>query len=203
MFLLVIERGVKMVEVSWNEFYTLIVPLALFVLGMTVYAIFIFKFYRFLARKDIFEIDLEKYSDVKFGGLKKFFRVVFYIIQHLLLFPLFVFLWFAMISVLLMVLAKGQTAGSILLISMALVATIRVAAYYNEALSVDLAKMLPLALLGVFLIDISFFSFDASLELIKQIPALSKTVGYYLVFIIALELVLRIISSVLPKKEAK
>ncbi len=192
-----------MIEVPWNEFYNQVQPLFLFIIGMTIYSIFIFKFYRFLGRKDIFELDLQKYANQKFSGLKKFFRVILYVIQYLVLFPLFVFIWFAVISLLLMLLGKEQTASQILLISMALVATIRVAAYYHEELSNEIAKMLPFALLGVFLIDISFFKLDSAFEIIKGIPGQWKTIGYYLVFIIMLEFVLRVISWILPKRKEK
>ncbi|MBW2963526.1 hypothetical protein KY306_02000 [Candidatus Woesearchaeota archaeon] len=183
-------------NLNWNEIYGVLKPLILFVIGMVLYAVFIFKFYRFLGRKDIFKLNLkEKY------GVQKFFGGIWYVIEHLLLFPIAVFLWFAIVSVLLMILAKNQTTSGILLISMALVATIRITAYYHEDLSKDLAKMLPFALLGVFLIDISFFSWSASWELVKGIPGMWMTVIYYLLFIIALELVLRVVSFFIPKRK--
>ncbi|MCK4588942.1 MAG: hypothetical protein KAT77_00740 [Nanoarchaeota archaeon] len=183
---------------NWNEGYLVLKPLILFVIGMLVYSIFVFKFYRFLGRRNIFELDLKK----KYG-VGKFLGVVWYGIEHILLFPLFVFIWFAVVSVLLMILGKNQTASGILLISMALVATVRITAYYHEDLSRDLAKMLPFVLLGVFLIDIGFFDWSASWELLKSVPALWKTIVYYLVFIIALEFILRILSFIVPKREEK
>ncbi|MCK5177829.1 MAG: hypothetical protein KAQ92_08955, partial [Candidatus Aenigmarchaeota archaeon] len=45
-----------------HEAIEVLKPLAFFVLGMTVYAIFIFKFYRFLARKDIIPLNLNQYN---------------------------------------------------------------------------------------------------------------------------------------------
>jgi len=76
---------------------------------------------------------------------------------------------------------------------MALVASVRVAAYYKEELSVDLAKMLPFALLGVFLVDISFFSVEHSKSILFSIPQYSETILYYLIFTIVLEFLLRIL----------
>jgi len=61
--------------------------------------------------------------------------------------------------------------------------------------------MLPFALLGVFLVDISYFSWQSSLELVRQVPNFWKEIIYYLVFLIALEFVLRITSFFLPRKE--
>lgn len=183
--------------INWSEVYGIMKPMVLFVLGMVVYALFVFKFYRLLARRDIFKLNLQE----KYGGVRKFFGTILYAIEYLLVFPLFVFLWFAVISALLMIMAKDQTTGGILLISIGLVSSVRITAYYREALSQDLAKMLPFALLGIFLVDISYFSWQSSLELLKQAPNFWKEIIYYLVFLIALEFVLRIVSIFLPKKE--
>ena len=94
-----------------------------------------------------------------------------------------------------------SAANNILLVSIALVSTVRIAAYYNEDLSKDLAKMQPFALLGIFLIDISYFSFSASLEVIKQIPSFWKIMIYYLIFAIVLEFILRIGSGIIRRDE--
>ena len=94
------------------------------------------------------------------------------------------------------ILSKTQDVGNILLISMTLVAAVRATAYYNEDLSRDLAKMLPFALLGIFLIDISFFSLQASIETIKLLPSMWKPMIYYFIFVVGFELLLRILSGI-------
>ena len=57
-----------------------------------------------------------------------------------------------------MLLSKFSSPNHILVVSVSLVAAIRVTSYYNEQLSQDLAKMIPFALLGIFLVDATFFS---------------------------------------------
>ena len=52
------------------EYYQAIQPLLFFVLGVTVYSIFIFKFYRFLSRRDIIKFKLEAQGGF-IGWLKK------------------------------------------------------------------------------------------------------------------------------------
>jgi len=89
-------------------------------------------------------------------------------------------------------LSKSHPVGEILLIAMALVASVRVSAYYNEALSSDLAKMFPFALLAVFLVDMSLFSYGETFETLKQVPSMWKQLVYYLGFTITLEVVLAI-----------
>jgi len=176
---------------SISEAYSVLKPLVLFVAGMVIYSIFIFKLYRFVARREIFKLNLQKYSESGLGWLKKLLSAVFYVIEYILLFPVFTFFWFIIFSVLLSFLAREQIVQNVLLVSIALVSSIRVAAYYNEDLSKDLAKMLPFALLGIFLVDISYFSFGNSLEIIKQIPSFWKIMVYYLIFAIILEFILR------------
>ena len=207
-----LKRGVNMAlnmtfdlstAFSIQEAYSILKPLALFVVAMAIYAIFIFKFYRFLARKDVFRIDLKKYSKAKFALFKKLSSIIAYIVKYLILFPLFVFFWFVILSLLLMLLARNTEAQMILMISMAVVAAVRVSAYYNEDLSKDLAKMIPFALLGVFLVDMSFFSFRSVLDTARQLPSLWKVMAYYLMFTVVLEFVLRIVYSVVSITKPK
>ncbi|MCH9039921.1 MAG: hypothetical protein IIC23_11065 [Chloroflexi bacterium] len=99
-------------------------------------------------------------------------------------------------TVLLATMTRGQGLDGILLVSMAVVGSIRVASYYNEALSTDLAKILPFALLGILLIDSSIVSLSGALENLNAALALWETMLYYLVAIVALEFVLRIVSTI-------
>ena len=49
-------------ELSMAEAITVLKPLLIFVFGMAIYAIFIFNFYRFVGRKDLFDFDLSRYQ---------------------------------------------------------------------------------------------------------------------------------------------
>lgn len=180
-----------------NDAITILRPLAFFVLGVAIYSIFIFNFYRFLGRKDIFELDLvraEQYKDRTFRLHWHFFA---YVVKYLIFFPVVAFVWFAILAILLAFLSKGQGMESILLVAMAVLSAVRVAAYYNEDLSRDLAKILPFALLGIFLIDLSYFSLSASLRSVIQVIYTWQTIVYYLGFVIVLEFSLRMASPII------
>lgn len=172
-------------------------PLALFIGGMVLYAVFIFRFYRFLGRKDIFALDLSKYERSESHSVSVLLRVFFYFAKYLILFPVVAFFWFAVLTILLSFLAKNQRIDDVLLISMAVVGAIRVTSYYHEDLSRDLAKILPFALLGVFVIDLSYFTMDESLISLRRTIARLDIILYYLGFIIGLEFLLRIASPIL------
>lgn len=181
---------------SLNEGLAIIQPVTIFVVGMMIYSFFIFKFYRFVARRDIFKPASKIKEGFKKSGANRFFSYVAYIFKHIFLLPILVFFWFACFSVILAFLSKQEGAQMVLLVSIALIATIRVMAYYNEDLSKDLAKMLPFALLGIFLVDISYFSIETSINAISQIPSLWNIMVYYLIFLIVLEFVLRILYGI-------
>lgn len=177
---------------SLAEGLSLMKPVSLFVMGMIIYSIFIFKFYRFVARRDVF-----KYSGKeKKSNVGKFWSGVVYVFKYIFFLPIVIFFWFIVLSIILAFLSKQEGAQMVLLVSIALIATIRVVSYYSEDLSKDLSKMLPFALLGIFLVDISFFSAEDSFNSISEIPALWNILVYYLVFLILLELVLRILFSI-------
>jgi hypothetical protein len=170
------------------EALTLARPIILFIIGMGIYSWFIFKYYRFVARREIFKWKLGAGET----GKKSFLGAVGYILKHLIIFPILTFFWFIILAAILIFLSKNNSVQSVLLVSVSLIGVIRLMAYYNEDLSKDLAKMLPFALLGVFLVDVSFFSVQSSIESLTILPSLWKNIMYYLFFIILLEFILRI-----------
>jgi hypothetical protein len=174
-----------------GEAYDVLLPLGLFVIEIVVYSIFVFKFYRFLACRDIIKVDYSRYRNV---GLR-FFRRLLYLLQNILFFPIIIFFWFAVLAIFLGFLGKNQSTENILLVSIALVSAVRVTSYYSEDLSKDLAKMMPFALLGIYLVDQSYFEVEVSLKLLTGIPEYWRLLVYYLLFIIALEFILRIACS--------
>ncbi len=186
-------------ELDLSQAYEILQSLGFLLVAVVIYSIFIFKFYRFLACRDIIKVNFSRYSNV---GLR-ISRGIGYLLQNIFLLPLIVFFWFAVLAMLLGFLGKDQAIENILMSSIALVSGIRVAAYYNENLSRDLAKMLPFALLAIYLINRSYFEFEVSLELLKNIPEYWTLLVYYFVFIIALEFVMRILHSIVSLLRGK
>ncbi len=180
-----------------NDALDLLGPVATYVLGMSIFAIFVFKFYRFVAARDIFVLDLARYEGLSFRWAKSLFHLVVYVVKYLLLFPVFAFFWFAILTVTLTFLSKEQTFSETLLIALVTVSAIRVTAYYKEDLARDLAKILPFAVLSALIINASFSSVSDSLDRLRMAGDHSETIFYYLVFLIALEFVLRLIVGVL------
>ena len=183
-------------ELNIYDALDLLRPVSVYIAGMAVYAVFVFTFYRFVAARDMFALDLSRYEQARYKWLRSVLHVVMYVLKYILLFPFFAFFWFAVITAILAFLAKDQSFSQVLLMGLATVGTIRVAAYVNQDLSRDLAKMLPFAVLGIFLVNTSFFQIDDSLALLDETLDHTDNILYYLVYLIALEFALRMLMGV-------
>src|SRR3989344_2127259 len=131
------------------------------------------------------------FADIKSLALFVLAMVTGHTVQNLVLIPVLVFFWFGVLSILMLLLSRNHTPDTILLSTISIVAAVRITSYYNEDLSKDLAKMIPFALLGIFLVDISYFSLEKSIEVATQLPLYWKQFFYYLVFVVAIEFVMR------------
>ena len=174
-----------------QDAYDMLLPVAIYVIGMALYGMFIFRFYRFVAARDMFAVDLSRYQESRFRWLRRVLHVITYIAKYLVVFPAFAFFWFAVLTLILAFLSKDRPITDVLLIALATVSAIRVSAYYNEDLSRDMAKILPFAVLGIFLIDASFFDFSDSFDVLKQANDHRERILYYLLFLVGVEFVLR------------
>ena len=179
-------------ELSLNEALQLLEPAIIFTVGVAVYAILIFNLYRFMSRKDIFNLDFSRFEERSHPVFRKTLHLIFYIAKYLLIFPLFAFFWFGVLVVMVAFLSKTREVEDLLLIAMAVLTSVRVTSYYTEDLSRDIAKMLPFALLGIFLIDLRYFDLTASTELLNRVASEWTSIFYYWVFVVLLELVLRV-----------
>lgn len=154
-------------------------------------------YYQQLARRDLFEIP-KLQLNVKF--VKTLDRAI-YFLKYLLIFPIYSFIWFLVFSFLLHSLSKSRPVEDILFLGIIVVAATRIGAYVSEKLAEDMAKLLPLTLIAIFLMDpkaITMQTFMSSFNLlIIQIPRVAK----YLVFIIFIELLLRLGHWIITSKK--
>ncbi len=90
-------------------------------------------------------------------------------------------------------LAKDLPVLTIFLISVSFVIATRITSYYNEDLAKDMGKLVPFALLAIFLASPTFFSFDLVRERVSQLPSFAVEIAQFVVFAMTVEAVLRII----------
>ncbi len=179
-----------------QNFVENIIPLAFFAIGIFLYGLFIFKFYKFIAKRDILILKMGQHSSDFKGFLKKLIQISAYILENLIVIPLLIFFWFLVMAAILLIMGKTYNSSVILLISMGLVGAIRIAAYYQEELAQELSKLVPLSLLAVFLSDLTYFSIENSIQNAMKLPELWGVFIYYFVVVICLEFTLRILKAI-------
>lgn len=189
-----------------NEFYlgASLYDLIGFAIGMVIYGIFIFHFYRFLAKRDMFNIKLAKRLSSG-SGTTKVGSVLAYIVTNFFIYPIVIFVWFIVYSLFMFFLAQGVEPATVFLVVSALVISVRIAAYYAEDLAKDLAKLLPFAMLGVFLLSPQFFTVEDIIQRVNQFSGLFIQISEFLIIAIVIETVLSlsylIKQKIRPKKE--
>ncbi len=183
---------------EWINFFTsntydLLLPLVVYTFGLAFYALFVWKFYNFLSKRDVFKLDLSKYEFSNHPNLRKAGSIFMYVVKHLIILPLFIFFWFLTLSALLIVMSKNQSVPEIMLLSMAIVSAIRITSYFKEDIAKDLAKILPFTLIGLILLDPTYFQSINVFDRITQLPDMALNVISYLLFTQILEFSLRIL----------
>jgi len=163
------------------------------VISIAIYSMLIWHFYRFIARRDCFKINMKNHPKL-IGFLKYFF-----------IYPFVAFLFFTGFSLLFLFLTRDYNILGVLSTSFAVVVAIRITAYYNEDLSRDVAKMLPFALLAIVLISPSYFIYKELVETIYSLPEFFAVSLRFVLFIILTEWMLRILltikHTVFPKQQ--
>ena len=167
--------------------HVLILLSSTIVLFLAIFIMWYF-YHKQLSRKDLFEIPKID-SNSKFVN---FINRFIYFSKYVIIFPLYSFIWFLIFSFLLVLIAKSRPIGEIMFFGIVIVSVTRISAYVSPKLAEDMAKLLPWALIIIFLIDpqsitiesvqISFNSF------VQEIPNVAK----YLIFIAFVEWSLRI-----------
>jgi len=125
------------------------VNLFLLVIVVFIYAVFVWKIHKLVAKKNIIELNLRQYNKSEHPFFTKLIAGVLYFAEYILIVPFLTFFWFAVFATFITLLTEDIPSATILLISAVTVGAIRMTAYYRENLSRELAKLLPLNLLAV------------------------------------------------------
>ena len=174
-----------------------------FSFGMVAYGVFVWHFYRLIAKREIVSLTLQRYQT---GG-KRLTSIILYFVRYVVVFPLVVTAWFFAYSLFMFFLAPDIDPDFVFLIVISLVVAIRIAAYYKEDLSKDLAKMIPFSLLGIFLVNNTLFTIEQFVERLDDFIPFVGTIAAFVLYAIGIEAALRVLFLVkrkfLPVAETK
>ena len=170
-------------------------PTLMAIIAIAVYSGFVFMFYRILAKKDQQTLDLSKYADDFGGKVKKYLRSMLFVVQYIVVVPILIAFWTLVLAVILTLLSDSSDHTRNALIATSVVGAVRILAYWTEDLSRDVAKMLPFAVLGVYLVSSTSVQWSEFRELLESLPELAKSFFSSLVLLAILETLLRIVTT--------
>lgn len=167
------------------------ISIFLLVLVILIYSIFVWKFHKSVSKKNVFSLDLHQYNKSEHPFLSKIWGYLLFVLEYIIILPITIFFWFGIFTIFLLFLSEDIPVQTILLISAIIVGAVRMASYYKEELSKEIAKLIPFTLLAVSMTKAGFFDFQRIISNISQLPAFFNNILNYLVFIIILEIILR------------
>ena len=156
-----------------------------------LFFILVWKFYRAVAHKDVIALNLQQYNSLEYPTLRKMWAAFLYFIEYLIIIPFMIFFWFAVFALVIMIFSDGLSVHQTLLLSAAIVGAIRLCAYYSQDLAREVAKLLPLTILGIMILTPGFLSIERAVGSLGQVPEFIFNVWYYIAVIIVLEIILR------------
>lgn len=174
---------------NWAQHF---VNLFLLSILIVIYSILVWKFHKWIAKKDILELNLKRYNQFQHRVLAKTLAILIYFLEYIIILPIIVFIWFSIFTLFLIMLKENIEIQIILLSSVTIITAIRITAYYKEELSRDIAKLFPLTLLAVAATQ-GLMSFDKIIAQIPLIPSFFNNLWIYLIFIMVVEFFLRVL----------
>ncbi len=187
-----VRLGYSYLSIELPLKFFLILQLFIFAILIVIIVFIIFGFYNTLSKKNFISLNLEKYNVSKHPILKKFFALLLYFIEYILIMPALIFIWFFALSVILLLLVPEREISQLLLLTGALVMAIRILSYIKENISKELAKLFPFIAVSIYLLTPGIFSYFNIFDKLKEIPILLDNIIIFLTAILSLEIILRI-----------
>jgi len=127
----------------------------LFVIGIAIYALFVWYFYRYISKRDLFPKFFYILENVENPSKAK---IVIFITIYIVSFPIIIFLWFTVLAFFVYLIGEEMPMHLAIFVSMSIIAVVRILAYYREEASKEIAKMIPYAILAFFLTSAAVYA---------------------------------------------
>ncbi|MEM0465134.1 MAG: hypothetical protein QXW97_00330 [Candidatus Pacearchaeota archaeon] len=180
-----------------EEPYKTLMILGFYVLLILLYGIFTWKFYKLMGSREIIKLNLKKYNKLLNKDSAKFFAVIWFILEYLIILPFLVIFWYAAFSFFIFLLSESLELSEVLLLSTAIIVSARIAAYIKQDLAREIAKAFPFTLLVIFVINPRFLNFSRIYERIINLPNFIDMLLIFLILIFFVEFLLRCFYTVI------
>jgi hypothetical protein len=173
----------------WDGFHPDLQTLLIYGVGIALYTALVFAFYQNISVRD----------PLHSRRGKRWWARTVHVGETILTFPILSFGYFAVLSLALFVMAKPDRAtADILLLSMACVIGIRVTAHLAEGMSNDIAKLLPLGLLAVIVVDPGYLTFTSIVTRLGDSARMVHVLVQYFALFIVVEAAMRGLRRIAP-----
>lgn len=169
----------------------LLIGLVVYILFILTYSGFFWNFNKIISKKDFRINFIERYFDEKTEGFGRAMKWIFELVKYFIVLPIVILFWFMIFALFFLFLSKTSDVGNILLISAAMIISIRIIAFSQEDLSRNIAKIIPFTLLALFIISPSFSDLAGFLTKANLIKDLINSSQDFLILILLAEIVLR------------
>ena len=112
----VLLESYKFVISSLPPVFQNFINLFLIVFIIFIYSVFIWKFHKFIAHKNIFGLNLNKYNLSEEPATQKFFHGGFYFLEYMIILPFIILFWFGILTIFLISLTEGLEIKTIFII---------------------------------------------------------------------------------------
>jgi hypothetical protein len=160
---------------------------------IAVVALFIWYFYRTLSQRNLISLNLSQYNTSDHPTMNKILATILYLLEYMILMPFLISLWFAALSVFVLLIASERSVIQILMLAASMVLAIRILAYSNGEISKDLAKLFPFITLSVFILTPGSFDLGNVLGRFADLPSLFTNIFYFLLVLLIVEILLRVV----------
>ncbi len=174
---------------------------ALLALGIAIYGAIVGTFCAHLSKRLLYQSNPTGKKIT--GFVSQFGSLAALFFKYTILFPAITFTWFVLLASFLFLLSRTATLETVFVLSISVVAAVRILAYYNEKIAADVAMVMPLTLLGVLFIDPTLFNQQMVQGRLLTLSGALPEFAALVAFAVALEWILRIIYTIVKLVRAR
>jgi len=126
-----------------------------FIVGIAIYALFVWHFYRFISKRDLFP---KVFFVISYESTASKIRKIIHVTIYVVSFPIVIFAWFSVLAFFIYVIAEGMPLYIAIFVSMTVIAVVRILTYYREDAAKEVAKMIPYAILSFVLTSVAIYA---------------------------------------------
>jgi len=130
----------------------------MFIVGIAIYSLFVWHFYRFISRRDLFPKLFYGISQNQNQENTSKAKTLGFATAYVITFPIIIFVWFTILAFFVFLIGEDMPFHIAIFVSMAIIGVVRILSYYKEDAAKEVAKMIPYAILSFLLTSAAVYA---------------------------------------------